>query len=456
MSARQTLIALLVVGLVGGSLTTGCERERRSIPESESFVAQLSLYNSTSDAIPLTLWGLAPDHSIDCHHLGDPLSALLSDDHLRQLSSTTILSGQELPVSHHGFSEPEDSPGDCPFVILTADDDRLPPRLLSWPSDLPERQFFSEIDAPQDLPTDEPSLVIDADYPGEAPAYEFGARPCDGDLDTCSDDHLQEILEPTSGAHYRWQLHGDALSLHDWQPSELDDHPTDDGDRPCAAGHQDPPLNWDSPPSGTWIVDAIEPLDDDHCHLVDLREASEDSEDADLEPFELCAGPVVAERLSPPELDGHTAIQFYVEEQTSSSSPYQTLNIEMERRDDQGEPFARTRMELIRGHTMPDHLGLDWEALPATDCSLYRESSGCAQLSWPLLLVIDAGDSITVEVGALQALDLDARRSLYLHRGLHRLITDRGCSDEVPAIGQSIPGPYLEAIYFGAHRELPL
>ncbi len=455
MSIRPTLTAALAVGLLGGLFSTACESERRSIPESERFAAQLSLYNASHDIIPVTLWGAAPDLQLDCQYLGDPLPDRLAEEHLQQLSSAPVLSGQELPISSLGLMEDEDGPGSCPFVIITSDDGRLPPIMVRWDPDLPERLFFSEVDAPRQLPTETPALVMDANYAGEPPTP-FGHRPCDGDLQRCDEEHRQELLEPPSGASYAWFPTGDGLHVTPHRRADLEDYPIDDAEGSCTAGHQDPDLWWDDAPSGRWRIDEVSA--DDDCYELSLthREDPEDQEDPEERRVELCGAPILGHHLKDDGDEAPRSIRFFEEDQRdSSSSSYHSLTLEVEHLDDEGQATTRQRLELVRGHALPDHLGLDWDSRILAQCPLYRELDGCAQLSAPMLLQIDIDDiSIDVPRGIEQVLETEARRSIYVHRALHRLVTDQSCDPAPASVSSSAVGPYLELVYIGALRSL--
>ena len=470
--------------LAAAAITTsaGCERADRPPPESQAVTTQVSLFNATHDVLPLSVRSIQSDYTIDCDLVAAEPDRYLSDVHLTNRYPLSeqfdfdILSGLEVPIRVD--RNPAEFNEDChlAFVDLDTDDDRLEPVAISWPRNLDEKTVYYDVHAPADTPPDDHTLVADVDLEGvddetldERP---WRHRPCGGDLDDCSESEYATLLEPLAGADYSWSVDGDIPRESSWEPREYDERPYADPDDECRTGRDATPLRWDNPPSGTWRVESIAEV------IVELEDPQADAEDDDGEPtiewrcqdveltsgdqqepqvWQFCGSNLLPMRIASEAFDGDVYIDFFTEQQDGSPpSVYEALTIDLERRTDDGERWETETIEAVRGHGVPEHLGLDWAGEAATACEPRRElADACHQIVVPADLRVEAtGGPIRIEPGELRALDPVADRRLEHIRGLYRAVSDRRCNDQrLGPDHMSHSGPYFEFVYFpGASR----
>ena len=477
---RRRRSAVAVVAAAGVALfAVGCERTERPPPEADSLLTQVSLFNATHDVIPFDARTVHSDYAIDCDVVtGDP-DRYLGDTHLSgaiDLASRIEydpFSGLEVPI----FADEQDGDiaGDCRLAVISTgtDDDRLEPIIITWPRDLPHKTIYPDVDAPAGVPPEDQTVVAEANYDDvDDEGYRaWRERPCGGNLEDCSEEEFDELLTPVDGADYSWRIVGDDPRKNSWDPEPLDERNSDDADsEDCHSGRDATPLRFDSPPGGTWQVESvdqtIETVDDEDdgddadewtCWDVTLLEDTDDDEPDD-DAWQFCGSELLAKRIGSEHFNGDVFIDFFVEEQDESPpSVYEALTVNLERRVD-GEIYETETMEAVRGHGVPSHIGLSWDAEAATACEpMVERPDECDQISLPAHLLMDVGDStLRIKPGTIEALDPQADRRLEHIRGLYRVISDLRCSHE--RLGpdyMSHAGAYLEFVYFaGVNRQL--
>ena len=465
---RAALVASAAVVTLGLS---ACERDARPAPESAQRDAQVSIFNATHDVLPLLSQPLNRSYSVDCDLvLADPTSFIF-DEHLSSAKQLFLYSGVEEPLEgvddRPGVGSTPDA--DCHINVLSTTDGRLSEIAVSWPRDLEEKTFYTDVDAPANVPPEPQTVVVEADYDdvSEERIRPWRDRPCGGSVEDCSQEEFEELIVPVADAHYRWAVVGEAPELHDWSFGSVEEVALEDEGPQCATGREATPLSWEQPPSGTWLVDAVveshqdaaqspaseqaegSPSNDDDtqekCFSVSLL-----SDDAEEE-WEFCGSRRLANRLASEEKAGTVHVRFYTEHRYGSPpSAYEALTIDIERKTDEGERFESELIEAIRGRGIPEHMGLDWDTYALTDCEGRREVESCDQLVLPLLIHVNSpGGMLEIPAGRTDYLEPQSHRRIEVVRAMHRVVADRDCRN--PEIGPyqfAKAGPYLELIYY--------
>lgn len=444
---------------------SGCSRQPRQLaPNNHAVEAQVSLFNATHDVLPLRFQSLRRQFAVDCGLLKDNPELYLRSEHLSHRLQHLVLSGEEVSFFDTGDqSDPRPpSASECVFSFLTVTDGRLPSIAVTWPRNLPKKTFYTDVDAPSDLPPEAPALIVEADYSGTRSTHisPWRSRPCEGSLTNCNESEYEQALRPPPGAEYYWSALGDELNFSLWEPSERGDLEIDDpaDNDECRTGRGQVPLSWDRPSPGRWQVLRVQertpdfdnsgsPSSLDRCYELSLER------ERDLERVEwrFCGSERLSRRLEPEGLRGRLMVEFFTEDLYGTPpAAYENLTIDIRRETSDGELFETETVELIRGQGVPDHLGISWEASPILSCEPRREISGCGQVVLPLELTLEMSNArLEVHPQETVALDLNAERRLEFIRGMHRVVTDSNCNDDSLGpyqFGQ--PGAYLELIYY--------
>lgn len=474
---RTTTLGLAAALVVAGATTTACEREQRPPPEADAVTTQVSLFNATHDVLPIGVRSVSSDYAVDCGLVVGAPDRYLDDVHLtssRDLAGridADPVSGLEVPVPGERDSPGFSTPCMLAFLDLETDDDRLEPVALTWPRDLAEKTVYPDVSADRDVPPEDQTLVAEADYRevDDEELRPWRHRPCGGDLENCEEEEYQRLLEPPAGAEYGWEVVGDEPTLHPWDPEPIDERRVvEPDDQQCRTGRDATPLRWDSPPSGSWWIEEVREttieFDDGEAdadaatpggltprwRCWDLELVDEAGDDDDQ--WRVCGSELLAMRLTSEAFDGDVRIDFFTEQQDGSPpSVYEALTIDLERWTAEGDRWEVETIELVRGHGVPGHIGLEWDAEPATACEPVREiDEVCNQVSLPAHLTLDVGGTdLRIEPGMIEALDPQADRRLEHVRGMYRAVSDLRCHDE--RLGPDYmnhPGAYLEFVYY--------
>lgn len=476
---RFIIIVLLAAATAVGA--PGCERSTRPPPQSETASAQVSLFNATHDILVLRTQLLKSDYAVDCDLVGPTPDSFLSDGHLStretlsDRDSQPPFSGIELPLTEGESDSAPNVDDACRFSFVSPADDRLPAVATSWPGDLEEKLLYTDVDAPKEVAPEPPTLVAEAIYDDvdSGDIRPWRHRPCGGSLTDCSEEEQEELVQPPEGAEYHWSVVGDVVEHAQWEPTPLSERPVDDpeDDNQCNTGRDATPLSWDSPPSGTWRVAEVDEYieergeeggDDQEqnqdesesepvewvCQEV-LLEATDDGEGE--ESWSFCGSQRLAATIESADARGDVHVEFYTERQDSSPpAVYDALTVELERMTEEGELFETETVEVVRGHGVPEHIGLSWETEPASECEARREIAECDQIIVASHLELNAADQmIDIRPGETVALDTEATRRVEFVRGLHRAVTDLRCQDERLGPDRfSHSGAYLEFLYY--------
>ena len=464
---RWIPFAIAVVGL--GIL--GCDRDIRPAPESDLRQAQISVYNATHDVIPLRVQSINSNYRVSCDLVGEAPSRYLGEEHLSSGTEELIYSGVERSLRLD--QEPSESTptvsDQCHFSFVTTPDDRLRAIAAVWPRNLPEKIFYTDVDAPVDVDPEPEALIIEAGYGNVADEdlRPWRHRPCGVNFDTCSEEQLQSVTTPPEGAWYYWSILGQYPEDSTWSPVDLSSMAIDDHDRDgCVSGRGNTPLTWDDPPSGVWRatdVDAFTKTMIDEEELPEEEEIGQAPSEWDCHEVSMvqnestrtwsfCGSQRVARQIRSDEKQGEVFLEFFSENQYGSpASAYEALTIGIERRTHDGELFEIETIDLIRGHGIPEHLGIDWEAALQSQCNPRREIADCNQIVAPIHLEIDTpGGQLNVIPGETYFLDPTIQRRVEYVRGMYRIVSDLRCQDErVGPDRLTHSGPYLELVYYG-------
>ena len=458
--AIQPLKAAVIAVAFGGVM--GCDRDIRPAPESDQRQAQVSIYNATNDAIPLEIQSLNPNFSVSCDLVGSNPSRYLGEEHLSSVAQEVLYSGIErsLNVDPSGSDSTPEASSQCYFSFLTTEDARLRPLAASWPRNLSEKTFYTDVDAPADINPEAQTLIIEGGYHNvdDDDMRPWRHRPCGVDFQGCDDDDLRRWTTPPPGAWYYWSVMGDYPIESTWDPVDLSAMPIADDEREgCNSGRENTPLSWDEAPSGVWRVIDVEafsrePDNDDgqapsqwQCHNISL--VQNDSDDT----WSVCGSQRLARQIRSEEKQGEVYLTFFSEHQYGSPpAAYKALTVEIERRTLDGEPFETETIDLIRGHGIPEHLGIDWRADLQIQCDPRREIADCEQIVAPIQLELDMPvGNLTIAPGETYFLDPAIHRRVEFVRGMYRFVSDLRCQDEqVGPTRLSHPGTYLELIYY--------
>lgn len=200
--------------------------------------AQLSLLNLSNEAHDITLRILPAELAIPCinlstvpeqlqHHWGSPATSPFIDAKAIKL---TLQPGQELPLDAQAINSIQCN------SYYNGDDDYLPPydlcyyeendplinpalcrgamiesptlgrQLIAWPSDLPQKNFYIDVDIPRNIPPDPQTITINADYskvPSSATRLAWRELDCGLWVNpTCSADDLARTRTIPQDATY--------------------------------------------------------------------------------------------------------------------------------------------------------------------------------------------------------------------------------------------------------------
>ena len=482
---RATSLTALALACLTCSALPACERQERSISESDRRQAQVSLFNATHDVLVLSTQSLHGDYRVDCDLVTDDPSRFLRADHLTSLLAMEILSGEERPLSYDtGYGGPSASAQPCTFTFVSPIDDRLEALATSWPTDLPTKEFFRDVDAPADVPPEPHTLIAEALYDDvdDDDLRPWRHRPCNSSsslsLGNCSDDQYDRLIEPPPGATYHWSVIGDYPRQRSWEGAPIDEMElADDDGAQCHTGRSRTPLVWDTPPGGSWqVLDVIEvttganPQDQDEtnnngeeptpppiaetwtCYDVQLLQGESTSNW-----WSFCGSQRLAHRLESAGSSGRVFVEFFPSSRSDAPpSAYRSLTIDLERRTEDGERYEDEIFELVRGHGIPEHFGLTWSTEPRTECGSRREFPECDKVILPTRLRVQSTQN-ELEVTPGETIDLEPnsparieeRRRLEFVRGFHRVVSDRSCNHE--SLGHAAlaqVGSYVELIYY--------
>ncbi|TXD35424.1 hypothetical protein FRC98_16550 [Lujinxingia vulgaris] len=454
-NTQKKVAAALLVG--GTLLAAGCGQEPRSVEGlGEPEEAQVTVYNRSHDVVPLNVQSLRGDLAVDCELVSGRMSEFLRNEHLtNSISIERLYSGQETRL--YGSLSTRGSEG-CQLSMLRTSDGRVEDVVVSWPFGLETKSFYRDVDAPADVPTGENTVVLRADY-SETPLSErraWRSRPCSGELSTCTEAEQNEALSPPPGAVYSWESVGEAVELSAWEASSIEEvalsAEVDEGS--CSTGIAGPGLRWSYPPSGgEWQVLSVEPAMEAGCFDVWLKS------DAEERDWQICGSERLANRLTPNSDLNPLFVQFFVDIAAPNGDgevAYANISIDLERENQAGEVVEVETIDLVRGYSIPSHLALDYSARLSEGCQVGRESAACLQLSSPLTLGLQTETGLlNVVPGETVALGSETTRRVELVRGMHRVIVDQGCSEDLTGLpGVDRVGPYLELVYYSGVTSL--
>lgn len=437
----------LLAALGGVVLTTSlsCEREPRPLFDSNfQSQAEVTLFNATHDVLPIRFQALRRQYAVDCDLVAQDPARYLREDHLSNPNRRFVLSGTEVAIE----TPDDDLNRPCRIAFLDLDDDRLTTVAAIWPRELPVKTFYTDVDAPSSVPPEDATLIAEADYSGANPAEvpEWRARPCNGQIANCSEDEYDDALRIPSGADYHWSVMGEELTYQQWESSSIADTPVEDPlDESCPTGRNRTPLSWTSTSSGRWeVISVLER--EGGCFDVELA-----TEMGSTNNWSFCGSRRLSTRLDPESVRGTVVVEFFRENQFGNPpAAYENLTIDIRRETEEGELFQIETIELVRGQSIPDHMGLNWEAEPTTSCDARQEIEECLQMVIPtsLRLTTSTGQFEAVP-GDIIGLDPSAERRLEYIRGMHRAVFDVNCNDERLGPHQiNHPGTYMELIYY--------
>ena len=435
----------------------------RPAPESDQREAQVTIFNATNDVLPLGRQSLHSNYAVACSLVAYEPNRFLGPEHLTTPVETRLLSGIEVPLrAHRDGEEGADTASHCHFSFVSTDDGRLNTIATAWPRDLPRKTFYGDVDAPANVLPEPLTLIADAEYDevADEDRRPWRHRPCDGDLERCSEEELEELLAAPRGARYHWSEFGDFPTRRSWNPTSIDEMPVDDPADECHTGRDATPLRWDDPPSGMWRITSVDDVtvgigDGDqvgaefalewNCYDVRLQDGQSQRT------WNFCGSKRMADTMESAYKRGDVFVEFFTESMTSSPpAAYEALTVELDRRTDDGQTFETETIEAIQGYGIPEHLGLSWNATAQNDCEPRREIPECDQVILPARLQIDtSGGRLDIPPGAADFLAPDSMRRLEFVRGIYRVVADLRCTDERVGPGRlSHPGPYMELVYF--------
>ena len=446
---QKQVAAALVCG--GALLATGCGQEPRGVeglgdPEE----AQVTVYNRTHDVVPLHVQAMRNDLAVDCELLSGRVSEFVRSEHL--LSSVSIerlYSGQETRLYGSGASQ---GSAGCQLSVVRTSDGRVDDVVVSWPQGLANKSFYRDVDAPADVPTGENTVVLRADY-SETPLSErrpWRSRPCSGELSSCGEAEQNEALSAPPGAEYAWEVVGEAVELSPWEATSIEATPlsaaVDQGS--CSTGIAGSALRWSYPPSGgEWQVLAVTPSEEAGCYEVALQSTSEERD------WRICGSERLASRLTPNSDLNPLFVQFFVDIAAPNGDgevTYANISIDLERQNQAGEVLEVETVDVVRGYSLPSHLAIDYSTRLSEGCEVSRESASCLQIAAPLTLALSTSTgTLDVVPGETVALGSESSRRLELVRGMHRVVVDQSCSEDLTSLpGVDRVGPYLEVVYY--------
>ncbi|MFU8807325.1 MAG: hypothetical protein ACNA8W_26185, partial [Bradymonadaceae bacterium] len=338
--------------------------------------AQVSFLNKTHEIQILLVRSIRDELVFDCHEVARNPGAMLTSAHFGNSTREEVFSGQEMPFDpfyytdshfHDPWGPPQRTDQSCHIHLVELDN--APNIYVMWTDQLPFKPIYEDVDLAREIPADPQTIVLEADYSRVNPTEmnPWRGRPC-GDfrygLTYCDDGTVDRNTTKPPGARYEWHTEHDA-PLH-FEVLE----PTAPGPQCELFSPGLRKIEWDEivPSLGNWRVTEL--IDDGaDCWTVMLA-----SEHGPSDSFQACVPAGVFDPLNP-ELADQVWVEFRIDEELHviPNRRYKSVSLEVRHLDEESTLFRSGSITLVRGHRMPQRLGLNWEAIPRTGCSPQTE-----------------------------------------------------------------------------------
>lgn len=409
---------------------------------------QVSILNKTNELHILRVRGLRGGVQINCDLVREDPTGFLKDGAFAAPQSWFIQSGQEIPVlgfiDEFGNAEPQVGGRACGAALVESD--TTADIFIVWDSDLPMKSFAFDADVPREVPADEQTVVLDADY-SRSPAdqmHEWRERSdCGERADLCDDSVLAPLAAIPDNARYFWRSQHET-DLHFPKPSTVEGT-LPGGDEMCVAPTAADGLVWEAPPSGELYVVAFDE-GRDGCHELTL---TPDPDDTEREPLSwwLCAPIEALQPLIPTE-QKRIIITTRNERATVSQGGYRGIEISVFTLAEVGGNARLETISLTRGYRAPNQVEFEPIFHRIEGCEPIEVE--CGQVSLPVEVELGGYDETirpgeSISVGEVQPLDI------HIVRAESRPIVDTTCTvgeaqDLIPTTVGSGGIGYLEAV----------
>lgn len=416
-------------------------------PEQQS---QISILNKTNELHVLRVRRLRDRVRIDCDRVSESPNTHLRSGAFGPPQSWFVQSGQEIPVRAFEVDpwsgEPLSEGADRPCHAALVESDSVPDILVFWGGGLPQKSFAFDAEIPQDIPADDNTVVLEADYsrtPDDQMHPWRNRGDCGPRADICGDDLLEPLAEIPDGARYSWRSVSDE-TLH-YVRSGLSGGTLNTIPEACQMPDASDGIAWEQPPSGDFEVVAFH-QGRDGCHEIELQNRLSDPENRETRSWWVCAPAASLALLQPGDAPVNIAASRLRTGATFNTGGYTGLRIDVTREGDLmgGGPSQFHRIWLVAGFGVPDEIDFDFSNIVREGCE--PQEAACGQVAVPVDVSIGAFGE-TLAPGESAVLGEVLQSEIHLVRAEARPVLDTNCEAEEGALDLAPGDPGVSVTY---------
>lgn len=412
-------------------------------PGTPDIRAQVSVLNKSHELHVLRIRMLDRTTRFDCDAVTEAPGEYFKEEDFGTPTRWELMSGQEIGIGTEGnwYDESAVFGGrSCTAALIQSD--TVDDILVFWTPDLEVKSFAFDPDIPKEIPADNQTIVLDADYSNtpDSEMHPYRYRPCEED-DMCGDAGIREAARIPTGAQYDWRTvneGGDRLHYEvNWRPF---DSPTQIPEF-CRMPGPGMGLEWGERPGGTWkIYDIQEGIDG--CHTLSMSGLNGDEPTRE---WIVCAP---YEALTTLGTSTNEAAQLELELSDTTGSGHIGIQLVFKRYVPGQGVTEETSVYMTRGTTLPTFLGLDLSSELRNGCG--PVDAGChREIPVDTTVSRGGGESRQLQPGDVTQFD-GGSRIFYLMRAVNVPMLQGRCEDGSDSrVGTALnqnPGNYYESV----------
>jgi hypothetical protein len=392
-----------------------CEPYQEELPPPEW--AQVTILNKSNELHQLAFYQPRASILID-DAARQQIARGLSEAHFdltRPVSTISLFSGQEIglgdPLFYHNESRYSYNYNYTYPNIWLVKSTLLPSIIIAW-DERAEKMYYRDVDVPQEVPADEGTVVIEADYSRADPdtLHPWRYTPCGVDqIWQCDAAQVAEALRVPPGARYTWRSQ-DAAPLHRDAASATTPR--------CEVAQPGEQLDWDVRGGGVLEVTSARVGLDGCAAMKGIQEGR-------AQTWTICAPADMLEVLVPGPGERLIATAQVEDNPFDPNDPERVLTLELRR-------YVGADVAL-RAHRLTLRQQTRRVSSPRVDAQLEPDAQSCApttsacRADLPARLIVrNAQQTQTLRAGERLTLP-DPATTIYLASAGQAITRDRSC-----------------------------